>query len=296
MANLLDGHPDYRVLRRLKPCLEWPVAAAGQVLCRVVLLDTETTGLDPLGDKIIELALLRVDVDTASGLPVGPVEVYDGLEDPGIPIPLEIERITGISSAMVQGQRLDEARIAQMMEGVDLVLAHNAAFDRPFVEARLGGFGHKAWACSLADIQWKAQGRSSAKLESLALEMGYFYDAHRAEMDCHALLAVLACPLPKSPGTGLAHLLQTATQPSYRLQATMAPFEAKDLLKRRGYRWNVEQKVWTTRLEGESGLLAESEWLRANVYDGRAATLQLEKLDALTRYSSRSGTWVQHTL
>ena len=35
----------------------------------------------------------------------------------------------------------------------------------------------------------------------LARDMGWFYDAHRAEMDCHALLAVLATPLPK-----LAHV------------------------------------------------------------------------------------------
>ena len=35
-------------------------------------------------------------------------------------------------------------------------------------------------------------GQGSAKLESLALACGWFYDAHRAETDCHALLAVLA--------------------------------------------------------------------------------------------------------
>ena len=43
--------------------------------------------------------------------------------------------------------------------------------------------------------------------EFLAHEMGWFYDAHRAEMDCHALLAVLAEPLPVSGMTGLKRLL-----------------------------------------------------------------------------------------
>jgi DNA polymerase-3 subunit epsilon len=168
----------------------------------------------------MELALLRVDIDRASGLPAGAVQVYDGLEDPGIPIPKEVQDITGITPAMVQGQKLDEARIAALLQDVDLVIAHNAGFDRPFVEARLGGFRELKWACSFADIPWKAQGRKSAKLESLAQDMGWFYDAHRAEMDCHALLAVLAVHLPQRPHTGLAHLVEQADKPSYRLMAT----------------------------------------------------------------------------
>ena len=142
MAVTLESHPDYRVIRRLKPRLEWP-AAGEQGVCRVVVLDTETTGLDQSRDKIMELALLRVDVDLASGLPVGAVQVYDGLEDPGMPIPREVQEITGITPAMVQGQRLDEVRIAELLAGADLVIAHNAGFDRPFAEARLDhGLAH----------------------------------------------------------------------------------------------------------------------------------------------------------
>ncbi len=295
LARVLEAHPDYRVLRRLQPRLRWPPAADGQDVCRVVVLDTETTGLDQSKEKIIELALLRVDVDRATGLPVGEVQVYDGLEDPGIPIPKEIEGITGISNAMVKGQRLDEARVAQLLDGADLVIAHNAGFDRPFAEARLSRFRELAWACSFADIGWKDYGRGSAKLENLALEMGWFYDAHRAEMDCHALLAVLAAPLPGQAHTGLAQLVEQGRKPSYRLQATAAPFDAKDLLKARGYRWNAEQKVWHTRLGDAEALQAECDWLRAQVYR-RAATVQVETLDATVRYSSRAGTVVQQPL
>ena len=296
MALQLEANPDYRVLRRLKPCREWPPLTPGQDVCKVVVLDTETTGLDQSKEKIIEIALLRVDVDTSTGMPVGAVQVYDGLEDPGIPISREIEGITGISDAMVRGQRLDEERIACLLDGVDLVIAHNAGFDRQFVEARLPQFCHFAWACSFADIGWKSQGRNSAKLESLALEMGYFYDAHRAEMDCHALLAVLASPLPQLPHTGLAHLIAQAARPSYRLQATNAPFEAKDQLKSRGYRWNAEQKVWHTRLDDETALAAELEWLKHNVYPSRAASVLCERLDARVRYSSRLGQITKQTL
>ena len=289
MARVLEAHPDYQVLRRLAPRLQWPDAAPGAAVTRVVLLDTETTGLDQSKDQIIELAIVRVDVDNATGLPVGPVQVYDGLEDPGRPIPKEVVAITGITDADVQGQRLDEAQVAAIMQGVDLVIAHNAGFDRPFVEARLPYFANLPWACSFADIDWKAQGRGSAKLESLAQALGLFYDAHRAEMDCHALLAVLAAQLPQAPHTGLAQLMAAASRPSFRLSATNAPFESKDKLKARGYRWNADQRVWQTRLTDPDALAQECTWLKENAYNQRSAAVQLEKLDALAKYSARGG-------
>jgi DNA polymerase-3 subunit epsilon len=299
LARQLEHHPDYRVLRRLAPTLHFDRAPQGP-LCQVLVLDTETTGLDGPRDKLMELALLRVAVDTTTGLPVGEVQVYDGLEDPGRPIPAAITGITGITDAMVHDQRLDEARIAELTQGVDLVVAHNAGFDRPFVEARLPAFAQLAWACSLADLDWKARGQGSARLESLALACGWFYSAHRAETDCHALLGVLSQPLasfgpapdgtpPESEGTGLLALMTAAHQTHHRLQATGAPFEAKDLLKARGYRWDAQQRVWSTTLRSESALAAELAWLADAVYGGQASRVRVEALDAQQRYSLRAG-------
>lgn len=294
LARELEQHPDFRVLRRLLPRQQFG-PAQGPVR-RVVVLDTETTGLDQTKDRIIELALLQFDVDASTGRPCGEVQVYDGLEDPGMPISAEIEAITGISNAMVRGQRLDETRIAALLDGVDLIIAHNAAFDRPFVEARLPQFVPFAWACSFADIDWKAEGHGSAKLDYLAMELGWFYDAHRAEVDCHALLTVLEAGLPVTRQTGLTRLLAAAGQISYRLQATGAPFDAKDELKARGYRWNAEQKVWHTRLDDEVALQAECDWLKVVVYGKRPARVQVEKLDARVRYATRSGEIIQRQI
>ena len=308
MAQALERHPDYRVLRRLVPTLDFQREPLGPV-CTLLVLDTETTGLEAAKEKVIELALLRVAVDTSTGLPVGPVQVYDGLEDPGRPIPPAITDITGITNDMVRGQRLDEARIAELMLGVDLVVAHNAGFDRPFVEARLPEFARLPWACSFADLDWKKLGQSSAKLENLALACGWFYDAHRAETDCHALLAVLAQPLQRfgghghdatassatpaasiAPATGLATLWQAAAQTHHRLQATGAPFEAKDALKARGYRWDSQQRVWGTNMRSEAALAEELVWLADEVYGGRATRVRVEALDARQRFSTRGGT------
>lgn len=294
MALALERHPDYRVLRRLVPATAFAHVPQGPV-AHVVILDTETTGLDASRDQIMELALLRIQVDTQTGLATGPVQVYDGLRDPGMPVPKIAREITGITDEMLAGRQLDMARVDALLEGVDLVIAHNAGFDRPFVEGLIPGVQALNWACSFADIDWTAAGRSSAKLSALASELGWFYDAHRAEMDCHALLTVLMADLPGQGVNGLAHLLSNARQPSYRLQATGAPFAAKDLLKNRGYRWDNAGKVWHTRLGGDAALQAECEWLQKEVYGGRAARLAWERYDAASRYSGRAGTpgWAQ---
>lgn len=307
MAQALDAHPDYRVLRRLVPTLDFGPAPEGADLAQVLVLDTETTGLDATRDSVIELALLRVAVDRRTGQPFGPVQVYDGLEDPGRPLPAEIVKITGITDALLAGQRLDEARVAELLHDVDLVVAHNAGFDRPFVESRCPAFADLAWACSWADLDWKTLGQGSAKLESLALGLGLFYDAHRAETDCHALLAVLSRPAsafgdeastpPEAPGpTLLAALLQAAQQPQHRLQATGAPFEAKDALKARGYRWDGNQRVWGTVLRTEAGLQTELRWLADAVYGGRAVRVRVETLDACHRYTQRLGEVAMRTV
>jgi DNA polymerase-3 subunit epsilon len=287
MAQTLAQHPDFRVLRRLVPRTDYgPVS--GQNTRRVIVLDTETTGLDARNEKVIELAMLSVLVDTATGQPLGPVTVYESFEDPGKPIPPQITEITGIDDSMVQGQRIDDAAVTALVEQADLIVAHNAGFDRPFVEARWPVFARKAWNCSFAGIDWKKEGSGSAKLEFLASERGWFYDAHRAQVDCHALLQVLSSPLSDGQ-TGLSRLLNGAGQTRYKLRATGAPFEAKDKLKSRGYRWDGEGRVWWCSLSSDELLNAECAWLRAEVYGQRSARVQLEAMDSLVQFSSRPG-------
>ena len=287
MANALSAHADYRVIRRLKPQLKF-LAATGPVK-RVAVLDTETTGLSAASDLIIELAMVVVDIDITTGMPVGEVTVFDGFEDPGRPIPAEVQTLTGITDEMVRGHKLDLVEVNRVMTDVEWVVAHNAGFDRPFVEQRLPFFADLPWACSFADISWKQLGHGSAKLETLAAAFGFFYDAHRADMDCHALLALLSQPIGDPARTGWQHLLEAVQRPQYLLQATGAPFDAKDYLKARGYRWDSGARVWHTRLSSEETLREECAWLAERVYANPRAQVTIIELDALARYAGRDG-------
>jgi DNA polymerase-3 subunit epsilon len=290
IAAALEQHPDYRVVRRLDVGCDWP-ALDGDGIARAVVLDTETTGMDPASDKVIELALVKFEYSKETGDIGRVLDVYDGLEDPGFPIPPESTAVHGITDEMVRGRRVDDAAIDRLMDGVGVVIAHNAAFDRPFVERRWPRFAGMPWACSLREVPWEAMGIGSAKLEYLAYRYGFFFDAHRAEIDCRALLEVLRRPPPDGAdgdATAFRRLLESAREPSVRIRATGSPFETKDLLKARGYRWNADDRVWYL----DAGLLqlpAEFEWLKEQVYGGKETSLEIESFDARSRYSGRPG-------
>ena len=205
LARQLEQHPDYKVLRRLAHTSVFNAALAGNKLCRGVVLDTETTGLDPQRDKVIELGMLLFDFDPVSGEIHQVLDVLDELEDPGFPIPPATIAVHHITDDMVQGKLIDDKKVNQFLQNVVVVIAHNAAFDRPFVEARWPIFESLNWACSIKDIDWREEGFGSAKLEYLLSTQGYFYEAHRAEADCRALLALLNQVLPESQ-IGRAHV------------------------------------------------------------------------------------------
>ncbi|HEX7373930.1 MAG TPA: 3'-5' exonuclease [Steroidobacteraceae bacterium] len=288
LATRLGSHPDFRVIRRLDPARTRPTLEGSRVR-RAAIVDTETTGTDATRDRIIELAVVVFEYDAESGEIGRVLDSYDGLEDPGFPIPPESTAIHGITDAMVAGQKLDDARVESLLKQAGLVIAHNARFDRGFLESRLPVFGGVSWGCSWQEVPWSAAGIESTKLEYLAYRHGFFYEGHRAEIDCLALLEVLGQPLADTGGTALKALLESARKPSYRLWANNSPFESKDVLKQRGYRWVPEKRMWYGEIASREAVEAELAWLKDSVYGGKSVALDLEEFDAKSRYSERAG-------
>jgi DNA polymerase-3 subunit epsilon len=239
MAKLLENSGDYRVLRRLSSHVssgrtQGPLPHIG------IVLDTETTGLDRELDQVIELGMVKFQF--ASDGRLGPiVDRFQAFQEPESPLSDEIARLTGLGEGDLRGQAIDPDAVTEFVREATLVIAHNAAFDRPFSERLSASFANLPWACSATDINWKAEGISSYRLENLLGHFGYFHDAHRAIADCEALLFVLSQPLPVSESTGFAALLRAARRPAARIFAEGAPFDARHVLKRRGYRWNDGQ-------------------------------------------------------
>jgi DNA polymerase III epsilon subunit-like protein len=97
-----------------------------------------------------------------------PLDSWEWLEDPGFPIPPDITNITGITNEIVAGHSIDDQAVNDLLKRVVLVIAHNAAFDRRFLEKPLPPFVTKHWACSRSDIDWRAKGIRSSALEFVA--------------------------------------------------------------------------------------------------------------------------------
>lgn len=77
---------------------------------------------------------------------------YNAFQDPGIPIPKNITKLTGITDDMVKDQAIDLGEVAALLSTCSIVIAHNAKFDRPFVENFFDGFKEMPWGCSFADV------------------------------------------------------------------------------------------------------------------------------------------------
>src|SRR5690606_31756979 len=108
-----------------------------------------------------------------------------------------------------------------------LVIAHNAAFDRPMLEKHWPVFADKHWACSLADIDWKSEGLGSARLDYLLMRQGWFHDGHRALADAMAGLFLLTLPLPISKKGALLSLLECARRPLRAVRAENTAFQQR---------------------------------------------------------------------
>ena len=141
---------DWRLLGRLNLPDRFNNPQDGAVR-RAVVVDVETTGLSTEKDEVIQLAILPFDYEVESGriLTVHKMDAFEGLRQPNIPITEEAGLITGITDAMVAGQLIDGDAVAATVAEADLVVAHNAAFDRVMVEKYWPCFVDKPWACTL---------------------------------------------------------------------------------------------------------------------------------------------------
>ena len=287
MAEALQATGRYRILRRLAPRREL-LAADGCETRIGLFVDTETTGLDPRRDEVIELAMVRFTYGIDGRIfRIG--DAFERLRQPSRPIPEAVTALTGITNELVAGKTLDPAEIDAFADSADLVAAHNAAFDRRFLERLSDLFARKPWACSMSQIRWADEGFEGTKLGYLAMGAGFFYDRHRAANDCAAAIELLASPLPKSGRTGMSHLLQAARAPTWRIWAENSPFAVKDALKARGYRWNGDvgagPKAWYVDVD-DGAVEQELAYLREEIY-GCEAALPMRRITAYERFSDR---------
>lgn len=158
-----------------------------------IVLDLETTGLDPLRDEIIEFGAMRISLDSIK------YDTFQTLVKPERRVPKKITEITAITQEMVdmQGIELREALI-QFIEfiGELPIVTFNAEFDMGFVYSAARKYGlsvNNRYTCALKRARRAWPNLPSYKLSYLA-EMAKLSndETHRALGDCKRAAIIFA--------------------------------------------------------------------------------------------------------
>ncbi len=225
----------------------------------ILIIDTETTGLDHAKDAIAEVAWARYSLPERAVL-----ESFSFLVDPrtyrdGTTEVRDTSALTGITRAMWEERGRAWSKVHQTFleacKGVDAVVAHNATFDRKWFGDEDGGV---PWVCTLHDVTWPSAACAGGKsLVATALAHGVAVtSAHRALTDV-LLLASLLTRVAKD-GHDVPAMLARGLRPKATFELAATDFDETRNAQAResGFKWDKDAKRWrrTMAVEDAEGL------------------------------------------
>lgn len=200
-----------------------------------VVLDTETTGLDPLnGDRVCEVGAIKL---------IGPVESarYQSMVDPERPLSPEAQAKNKITPEMLKGAPRFAAVAAEFRQFVagSVIVGQNVEFDLNFLNAEFQRAGMSKLALPAIDTIALARrarpGLASYNLDNLAFQFRITFNArHRSIGDCEATAKVfLECAKilkQKGEARTLEDLVRRGQRESTRIITAGPAIESPSLL------------------------------------------------------------------
>jgi len=215
-------------------------------VCFALAIDVETTGLDHEICEVIEVAAVLFAFNSDDGKIIGIVDDYSEMQEVE-KVPEKITKITGITLGMLRGKKIDWEKLKAMVNKSDIILAHNASFDRKFIRKHIPETDEKIWGCSKSQVDWFSENMDGRSLITLCIVNGFFFDGHRALNDVYAMIVLLNMSSIQDERPYLRHMLDDAKK-THHLCSISKGFESKGKIKERGYRYDG-QKKWVKIVE-----------------------------------------------
>ncbi len=216
---------------------------------KYVVIDLETTGNNPKnGDRIIQIAANVIENGEI-------IDQYSSYINPGRPIPLFIQELTGITDADVENAPTFKELAPYVIGVLDeaVFVAHNVLFDLTFLQAELERVGYERFLGYTVDTVELAKivnpGMSSFKLEELGKAYGFLHDRpHQADSDAY-VTALLFIEFYKK----LKELPKPTIKSLYRLSFLLKS-ELKELLAEILNEYSMVCEPWRPDLDIYRGI------------------------------------------
>ncbi|MBP7901351.1 MAG: 3'-5' exoribonuclease [Spirochaetes bacterium] len=180
-------------------------------------IDLETTGINPFTEKIIEVGAVKFNID-------GPIDTFESMIDPCMPIPEESRRIHGISNEMVSGC----SKIPDIVDKFNsflsdsILVIQNPSFDLSFLEMEYRRCGKRfRFMCAYDTVSLSRRafpGLDNYKLDTVCAHLGIDLTHHRAYSDANACMSVFLRAIQKDKNYRKWYIddLEYYAGPSYR--------------------------------------------------------------------------------
>jgi DNA polymerase-3 subunit epsilon len=206
---------------------------------RALLLDTETSGLNPATDHVIEVAATIFNLEFNA-----PETIFSSLCFSETNTAEAINQIPAELLAKAPPAEAVWAHVMKMASLCDVVIAHNAEFDRSFSPPDMQAL---TWICSLYDIEWP-KGKAGSNLVATALAHGVpVHSAHRAFADVDVMSRLFT--RVGEMGADWETMFRRAMRPK-KLFYSLASYDDRAIVKAHGFMWDPSRfgKNWAKRM------------------------------------------------
>lgn len=273
----MSGEKDI-VIRHFDGSLPEDQSGTGAETMNVAVIAMESKGKNPRHAKIVELAIVLLEVERETGKFLNVSDAKQWFQDPeeDNPFTEAFSLKTGITAEMVQGQSIDSQAFEDLAHSAEVIIGFNAGFIRPILQQQFPSLNESVFACVRNQIDWSSKGHESRSLFHLTRDHLWYCDEKRTMEQCGTLIKLLTQE-SNSKGEPIAYLkelIDRAQEPLITIEARV-DMNQKHLMKKERFQWDNRERIYI-RVMGTSTL----ERVR-NSLDARGFTGELIERDRL---------------